>query len=161
MQRVTAKRSHLMAAVPATWEQVTSSLFTNDPAAADRAAKVMKVPASALKAFASRVDVIVFAPDGHTNLNILLTDLAVVPTPDSLRLQLQPVGAQISAITNTTTPLGQGELVTYYLPSVHAYGEGLFVSTSAGVVDLTLTAFTAATAQADMNVVIPTLADTQ
>jgi hypothetical protein len=160
MQRVIAKRSHLVAGVPDSWQQLTAAYFTTNPAAAERAAALMKIPASALKAFAARVDVIAFAPDGHTNLNILLTDSAAMPTPDNLRLQLEPVGAQISAITDTTTPLGAGEVVSYYLPSVHAYGEGLFVTTSAGVVDLTVTAFTAATAQADMNVVIPTLADT-
>jgi hypothetical protein len=124
-RRVTAARAGLSFEVPAGWQALDPSAAMGAGAAAlPDAAKELAASSGLsvdeyLQRIGTAIEVMVMGRPvrgSGDNISVIPTPLAHLPTADDLRSQLEAVGASVTRVDRTTTPIGPAIVVASRLP---------------------------------------------
>jgi hypothetical protein len=161
---VSAKRSGVEFVVPSTWQifNLTTLLDSADTAKLNEVAASLHVATSQLRTLAKTVDLYVMDPakaSFRANVETLLTSAAELPTRPELSTQLKQVGLTVTSTDEVETEAGTVMTVAYRgtAAAKSFHGRSIFVATDKGVVDITVTAATAAGVQQVASPLLATL----
>jgi hypothetical protein len=124
-RRVTAARAGLSFEVPAGWQALDPSAAMSAGAAAlPDAAKELAASSGLsvdeyLQRIGTAIEVMVMGRPvrgSADNISVIPTPLTQLPTADDLRSQLEAVGASVTRVDRTTTPIGPAIVVASRLP---------------------------------------------
>ena len=161
---VVAQKSGVEFVVPKTWTKIDFStlLKSANTSKIDEIAKSMNLSSSQLASAAKTIDLYIIDPNRTTfasNINTVLTPLLELPSEATIRTGFKSLGMTVSSTSSMTTPVGPGLLVLYRgkVAGQSFHGEGIFVLSENGVVDITVSAATAAKVQTIAKPILATL----
>ena len=107
-------------AVPVEWSLIDPSalLEQGDPDALASAAESLGVSPDQMGEIANQVDLLVMGPpegDFAPNVNVVPSPVAEMPGDAALKADLGSIGATVSGIRSSTTPLGAAKVASYRL----------------------------------------------